>query len=109
MDPVRVGMADVGFLVLRLESRRAGHGRAMCPPMRAGAATHKGGIKSGPVLCRLYGIAGWSRSILYRRCPFLRDANRTRRRTPMLDLASIVLGTGGILLMAAYAALCDRV
>jgi len=27
----------------------------------------------------------------------------------MLDLLVAVLGTGGILLMAAYAALCDRI
>ena len=27
----------------------------------------------------------------------------------MLDLIVAVLGTGGILLMAAYAALCDRI
>jgi len=27
----------------------------------------------------------------------------------MLDVLILVLGTGGILLMAAYAALCDRI
>jgi hypothetical protein len=27
----------------------------------------------------------------------------------MLDIAMIVLGVGGILLMAAYAALCERI
>jgi hypothetical protein len=27
----------------------------------------------------------------------------------MLDIAMIVLGTGGILLMAGYAALCERI
>jgi hypothetical protein len=27
----------------------------------------------------------------------------------MLDIAMIVLGAGGILLMAAYAALCERI
>ena len=28
---------------------------------------------------------------------------------PMLDFLAAVLGTGGILLMAGYAALCDRI
>ena len=32
-----------------------------------------------------------------------------RKGSAMLDIAMIVLGTGGILLMAAYAALCERI
>lgn len=28
---------------------------------------------------------------------------------PMLDILAVVLGTGGILLMAGYAALCERI
>ena len=31
------------------------------------------------------------------------------RRVAMSDILIIVLGTGGILLMAAYAALCERI
>lgn len=31
------------------------------------------------------------------------------RRVIMSDILIIVLGTGGILLMAAYAVLCDRI
>ena len=34
---------------------------------------------------------------------------RINRSTPMLDLLAVALGAGGILLMAGYAALCDRV
>ena len=30
-------------------------------------------------------------------------------RTALIDLIVLVLGTGGILLMAAYAAVCDRI
>ncbi len=33
----------------------------------------------------------------------------TRRRAAMLDTIFIVLGFGGILLMAAYAVLCGRI
>jgi hypothetical protein len=34
---------------------------------------------------------------------------QTRRRATMVDFVLIVLGTGGILAMAAYAALCERI
>jgi hypothetical protein len=33
----------------------------------------------------------------------------TWRRALMVDILLIVLGTGGILVMAAYAALCERI
>jgi hypothetical protein len=32
-----------------------------------------------------------------------------RRRAAMSDILIIILGTGGILLMALYAALCERI
>ena len=44
-----------------------------------------------------------------RPCHLLRATEYTKVRTSMLDLLVAVLGTGGILLMAAYAALCDRI
>jgi hypothetical protein len=34
---------------------------------------------------------------------------QSRRRALMVDILLIVLGTGGILAMAAYAALCERI
>ena len=34
---------------------------------------------------------------------------RLKAYSPMLDVLVAVLGTGGIMLMAAYAALCDRI
>ena len=40
--------------------------------------------------------------------PLKHPAWRNNRGTPMLDLLAVVLGAGGILLMAGYAALCDR-
>lgn len=60
-------------------------------------------------LRRLYADGGESRSLLYRG---LRSSSR--RTNPeaahsMLDLLSAALGFGGILAMAAYAALCDRI
>lgn len=39
----------------------------------------------------------------------IQDDEINEGSSPMLDILVAALGTGGIMLMAAYAALCDRI
>ena len=62
-----------------------------------------------PFLRIFYALADIPHRAFMPPCP-TQAASPTRRVPPsMLDILVAVLGTGGILLMAAYAALCDRI
>ena len=62
-------------------------------------------------LRRLYTFAVHSLPRLYATLDYFcrSRAKPLSRRYPMSDIIIVVLGTGGILLMAAYAALCERI
>ena len=60
-----------------------------------------------PLLCHLYVGTARSPSRLYAARTY--SAAPNNQGAPMADILVVVLGTGGILLMAAYAALCDRI
>jgi hypothetical protein len=54
-----------------------------------------------------YAVIGKATSRPDAHAPYL--AREFPKAVRMLDILVILLGTGGILLMAAYAALCDRI